>query len=271
MPTENNSIVKSVNKVLIGCLIVAILLPIIINCVFCYFHIPSVSDLTNKEWLGFFGSYLGGAFSGIFAIIAVIYTLKQNERNNKETLKQNENIARNLQRTNNAPFITVDLENCKMNCGGNFRNKKLSYPDKFIFITAQDEDIYITTEANDYLIGYSDFSNVNNLNSITVNLTNIGVGLAKDIYFKLYLDNLAEFKRNYYPDADKINLDKFHLNVKGTNNLIFIYDNCGSIILRMQLFYKDICDNMYTQEIAIIFDGENSKILCLNTPQLTTS
>jgi hypothetical protein len=57
-------------------LLIAILLPILVNQCFINLFMKS-APLGNKEWLGFFGSYLGGIIGAFATLIALFATYQQ--------------------------------------------------------------------------------------------------------------------------------------------------------------------------------------------------
>lgn len=65
-------------------LLIAILLPILVNQCFINLFMKS-APLGNKEWLGFFGSYLGGIIGAFATLIALFATYKQNELQHRVT------------------------------------------------------------------------------------------------------------------------------------------------------------------------------------------
>lgn len=65
---------------------IAIAIPFILE--HCVFRSNMLSVLTNGEWGGFLGSYIGGTFGGIGTIIAVYITTKQTRTIQQETRNQ---------------------------------------------------------------------------------------------------------------------------------------------------------------------------------------
>ena len=56
-----------------------ILIPIAINLLL-YLPIPTPSNLGNTEWLGFWGSYVGGCLGGISTLVTIYITIKYYEK-----------------------------------------------------------------------------------------------------------------------------------------------------------------------------------------------
>lgn len=82
---------KEIKKVLVLIIIFIILFPVIINITMLIPYSVTSLNLSQKDWLGFWGSYIGGAIGGIGTIIAVFYTIKYYEKQNKRNYKYLEN------------------------------------------------------------------------------------------------------------------------------------------------------------------------------------
>ncbi len=64
----------------ISILLILFAIPSIANMVFIRWEINTAEDLGNVEWLGFWGSYLGGVVGCAAALIALFITFKQQEQ-----------------------------------------------------------------------------------------------------------------------------------------------------------------------------------------------
>lgn len=82
---------KEIKKSLSSLILFIILCPIIINLTMFLPFSLTIEQLSPKEWLGFYGSYIGGAIGGIGTIIAVFYTMKYYEKQNQNNLKSLKN------------------------------------------------------------------------------------------------------------------------------------------------------------------------------------
>lgn len=85
-------------------IILFLAIPLGLNLLFLYGDFGSGKDLGNKEWLGFWGSYLGG----VATLFAVWLTLRQNERTflqNQRNIEFQEERAR----ISAMPYIDVYL------------------------------------------------------------------------------------------------------------------------------------------------------------------
>ena len=88
-----------------------LVIPLGLNLFFLYGDFGSGKGLGNKEWLGFWGSYLGGAAT----LFAVWLTLRQNEKlieQNEQTLLQNQKnieFQEEMARISAMPYIDVNL------------------------------------------------------------------------------------------------------------------------------------------------------------------
>lgn len=67
-------------------ILIILLLPIILE--FFVFRNEVYSALTNGEWGGFLGSYIGGAIGGIGTLLAVYITTKETQKVQNDTLNQ---------------------------------------------------------------------------------------------------------------------------------------------------------------------------------------
>lgn len=63
----------------------AIISPILVNCGLSKTFLKSAPDLTNKDWLSFWGGYLGGIVGMIGTIIALVVTILANKKQNEQT------------------------------------------------------------------------------------------------------------------------------------------------------------------------------------------
>jgi len=65
-----------------------VLTPIFLNCFFQHYSITTAVGLSNKEWLAFWGSYLGAIIMGLFTFLVLFFTYKQSEKHHKDNLKR---------------------------------------------------------------------------------------------------------------------------------------------------------------------------------------
>lgn len=87
-------------------LVIAFLIPIIVNQCFIHLTIRSAFDLGNKEWLSFCGSYLGGIIGAFATLIALFATYKQNEIQHKSTRDE----MREQKRLQVLPAVSVSIK-----------------------------------------------------------------------------------------------------------------------------------------------------------------
>ena len=85
MKNNNNSIdILKILKTIIGItVLIMIVAPILVN-VIMYFSFPTVKDLGNKEWIGFWGSYIGGCFGGFCTLVTIYLTIRYYEKQESE-------------------------------------------------------------------------------------------------------------------------------------------------------------------------------------------
>lgn len=82
---------KRYAKIIIWIIVVYIVVSILIPIIFKYaiFENPALSNLSNNEWAGFLGSYVGGILGGLGTLLALYITVKNSmtvqEENKRET------------------------------------------------------------------------------------------------------------------------------------------------------------------------------------------
>lgn len=84
---KNKEYVKIIIWIITLYTVMGILIPIIFK--YTIFENPALSNLSNNEWAGFLGSYVGGILGGLGTLIAVYITVKSSmsiqEENKRET------------------------------------------------------------------------------------------------------------------------------------------------------------------------------------------
>ncbi|RED83284.1 hypothetical protein [Cohnella phaseoli] len=103
---KNSTDAKKYTAILIVAFMVVVLLPIILE--FFIFRNKIYSSLSNGEWGGFLGSYLGGIISGIGTILAVWVTTKETRAIQNKTQDNIENDRR-FQRQSQRRAFTDDI------------------------------------------------------------------------------------------------------------------------------------------------------------------
>ncbi len=104
--------------------------PWVLNLFFLNGEVKTAANLGNKEWLAFWGSYLGG----VATLTAVVLTLLQNQK----VIKQNEKILNHQEkraRLAHMPFIDVLILNDK---DKELHKTKLQPPNTFITLSPND-------------------------------------------------------------------------------------------------------------------------------------
>lgn len=82
---------KGYAKIIIWIIVLYIFVSVLIPIIFKYaiFENPALSNLSNNEWAGFLGSYVGGILGGLGTLIALYITVKNSmtvqEENKKDT------------------------------------------------------------------------------------------------------------------------------------------------------------------------------------------
>lgn len=106
IPKKNSTNIKKYTVILIVAFVVVVLLPFILE--FFIFRNKIYSSLSNGEWGGFLGSYLGGIISGIGTILAVWVTTKETRAIQNKT-QDNIESDRRFQRQNQRRAFTDDI------------------------------------------------------------------------------------------------------------------------------------------------------------------
>ncbi|WP_214805764.1 MULTISPECIES: hypothetical protein [unclassified Exiguobacterium] len=135
------------NKTIFISVIIFLLIPVVLNIVFIHGAFSSGKDLGNKEWLGFWGSYLGGTAT----LLAVWLTLRQN----KKIIIQNEQILfynkKGLEfqeekaRLSILPYIDVNIFNNE-----DIHKLNLQQPSGFIILKRPKESLITNKLSDEY-------------------------------------------------------------------------------------------------------------------------
>lgn len=84
---KNKRYAKIIIWIIVVYIVVSILIPIIFK--YAIFENPALSNLSNNEWAGFLGSYVGGILGGLGTLLALYITVKNSmtvqEENKRET------------------------------------------------------------------------------------------------------------------------------------------------------------------------------------------
>lgn len=104
---DRNKVIIS-KKLIVSFTICIIGIPILVNLLL-FLDFPSTpSDLGNKEWLSFWASFIGGSIGGVATLVAIYYTLLQNNKNHLELMgKQDDNNQLILEQQNELKRVDV--------------------------------------------------------------------------------------------------------------------------------------------------------------------
>lgn len=80
---DSENILKNLKIIIVIAVIVMVGVPVLLNVLLCV-SIPTASDLGNKEWIGFWGSYIGGCFGGLCTLITIYLTIRYYEKQENE-------------------------------------------------------------------------------------------------------------------------------------------------------------------------------------------
>lgn len=155
--------------------------PKIVNFLFMEKVFPSANDLQNPEWLGFWGSYLGGLLGSVAALIALVLTIWQQDKYHADTENSN--------RLSIMPAVIFSLTSQPEN-----KKSILSY-----IAIQKDGSIYKHTAIN-YVSFVESCNEYTSKVSVYCEINNIGLGPAFEVYLftdknnkqqSTYLGNLS--------------------------------------------------------------------------------
>lgn len=113
MKKDNNSkddkLKDNISYIIVGIIFFAIVFPWIIDAII--FGNNVYSNISNGEWAGFLGSYIGG----ICTLIAVFISIKDNNKKNFIQKKENDSIRKEEKRLLVQPYIASDYKFYKYN------------------------------------------------------------------------------------------------------------------------------------------------------------
>ena len=95
---------------LIGVLTLIVLIPIIVNFVITRdaFYCYRVAG-EGKDWIAFYGSFLGSCISALVAYVIMFYTIKNNEKQTNKTLLHSESEHRKIEKRAELDIYRRDL------------------------------------------------------------------------------------------------------------------------------------------------------------------
>lgn len=244
---------------IIGFISAIIIIPIILNCLL-YLPFPLTPwDLSNKDWLSFWGSFLGGCIGGIATLFAVYYTLKQNLVYYHQSIKKQDHKTR----IEVLPYIDVrpyseneSIENITLI---QFPSGYILFNTNEVTYSAKLSGFSFRTDEN----GISDFYNTDIPKIKTpLSICNVGMYSAVDVTFEL---NNSIYK-------DYAIMPSFNLKEGKTFNLYFIFDKQfpkGEHIFNVK--FKNIYGDEYLQNFKLDLDIENknSSLERITYPVLT--
>ena len=79
-----------IDKKVIWICLLPVLLPVFVAILVSWNLIPGM--VIENDWIGFFGSYIGGIVGGIIGIASAVYVLHETQKENKRTQEKNEII-----------------------------------------------------------------------------------------------------------------------------------------------------------------------------------
>lgn len=167
--------------------------PYILNSFMCTYKIPTNPDLDIKDWLSFWGGYLGGSLSAMVGMGAILASHIQNRKHHDETLR----------------LSVLPLLDMKSEFEDNFEASKT-----YDSIILNDDGTFLRKGLTGYYI------NLNSTKKLTyeVILTNVGMSSA----FQLFIECKEE--RFAFPSLSKDQSTKFYFCLQKGQNCSFVFE-----------------------------------------------
>ena len=270
-------------------IIVIVTVPIVVNYALYWSFPPTPSDLGNKEWLGFWASFLGGAIGGVATLMAITLTLKQNLDNHNQLIKKqddiyhkNINLGFEKTRLELIPFLNVKvISHSKDICNSGELYNAYDYPSGYIHFHSNKATYSYDIEEKLKLEILESNDRIENLKmklgegirnkpikfDRAIEIENIGNGAAVEIEY-VFLSAENEKK-----DEILTNISRFHLNKNDTQAIRFIFseNNLGKDYI-MLAKYKDITlMNEYIQDINLRVANDTQFAIHTGKPKLTSA
>ncbi|WP_066302086.1 hypothetical protein [Bacillus sp. FJAT-29937] len=263
------------NKWVIPISVLLVLIPWGINLFFKYGDLETGKNLSNVEWLAFWGSYLGGAAT----LTAVCLTLSQNmkviKQNEKIIIQNQENLNFQEERSRIAlmPYIEVRIfidEELKLH------KAKLQPPNGFITLSHNQDskiissdlpkkyhqiiDLGMIKEINDDRVTISRSSNINFVRLI---MTQKAPSLARNIEISVTTEGEQDETKKYLTPP-------FLLACGESVTLPILFDeNLPRGVYKFNVSFEDIEGRIYEQFFSIQHKGSDGyRFTPINNPKL---
>jgi hypothetical protein len=258
---------NNINKVgffvILGVLVI-LGIPLLINLLLFQPWPTTPPDLSNKEWLGFWASFLGSIIGGVATFIAVYLSLKQNEKFHLDmiNIQKNQTDFRRRElmpvldlKPKDADFVIGKINNEGL-CGLYISIEDHCKDPKFCYQTMQNSEYgFKSTETgidiNDLIFSFTN----GDRRYIIFELTNIGLSFAFNVNVVLSkpMKTLQPIPfTNHIPKDGK---EYLIINFKDANLV------CDNTIL---ITYYDSYNSRYVQRIDIITREEGKTGLIFN-------
>ena len=222
---------KNTTSTLILCIVIVIvsmLLPPLVNFIFQKAHYKTAPELGNPEWLGFWGSYLGGIFSSTAALIALYITTRQQELHHSDSLT--------IIRLEYLPIPAIDYH---------FKDITKEILLDTVFLTYENDK----SVSSQLIITEEDFrsyiaKNIDTHFPLQIEISNIGNGAFLDLKI---LNN----------DGRPCELCSLAPGTKENYYFAFPIMQQG---LKLDLQFSDILGNIYTSTQEISFDQDTTEV-----------
>lgn len=151
------SFLKDNKWIFIIVIIIVFIIPLLINTLLQIPYPTTAKDLSNKEWLGFWGSFLGGCFGGIATLFAVKLSLSF-EKNNKLKREREEKIM-------NLIILFENLDTLYRNNIILFSACHKTLKDTNILTSTTHTSKVISHYVKNYITEHDSFNNINKISS----------------------------------------------------------------------------------------------------------
>ena len=178
-----------------------------------------VTEETKNAWIGYSGSILGG----LFTLIGVYLTLKNNDKIREQTFKDNLSLTNEQIRLENLPFLSFEVKQT----------------DRFNEINQY--SIFSIDQTNDY----------NEDLLIGIHIQNSGVNIAKNvrvqvIFGEVYDKGESILHKGIIKAGDSMNSGIAF----GYNSNPDLIENIKDLEIKLIFFYEDIFGNFYKQDFS---------------------
>lgn len=185
------------------------------------------SNLTNGEWAGFLGSYIGALIGGIVSIIGIILTIRYTQKEIELSYKQYEE----QKRLHNLPILDCELHGY---CVGK-EDGALEIRSEYTF-------------QNNEWIPYT----------MNFKIYNIGIGAATNLAYAMDVDEKRQDGTFWEQNNRTIKCNDYII-----QSVVIFLPQGKTLNFSMILLYKDVLGNQYEKKIKIVCEKLSNEELFL--------